>query len=858
MWAGSWRAAKAFTCALGFAVVTNLIASSLAVADIPNYRIDFGTVPGSGDQAATTLDTRTSIAIENGACGREFEFWNAVEKPGEDLPKKYQGDPYPELIAKVAFLATRPNTSCESRVPYGTRDPSDAANPWSEPFSQQRWSDSLDATTKSSILSQVNAVFTTRFGSACDKVVTDLIPAPSADQQALIEFKLSPECMRTQVNVALMTRDRFGTNPGSSGLPCHVVGKPTPGDWDMAVFQLTRLVFLARNVRALFDSQTLTKLNQLLTLSGPLQGESYGLYQCGNPDNTTGSAEERAAEADFYDDGFFDDVGSLMEWLLAFLLITLIFIAAAVLIAVAAGPALGPGGLLAAALAGAAAGAWAATAITVIRIPETENHLMMINTSKYLKNQLIIEELTDQDDQETFREYNRDIREWLLDRLQRIVKEDFVEYNARPYQRLSIGAILNIADFANDPDKNPSVADTVLRTSAAAVLDLAATKMALASSQGRRIAPFRRLAGTNANFTYGSDLANPKPQHLFDLGGGADHMIAAMLLWSGQTQHTENHRASVGAGGEMMFEATSTYRPHALILDIAIDKSRPYEQRIHHGGWEHYSSGAGWLLTAGGTSTTFAQQALIAPFSIPFVPPLATDLKFLKNENRGAGVPTTLMPLSATMRQDQYPDFLRFEGIVKVWDKADPEDSQPVPCLQRPAGTPRNLSFIDSGACQPYAEAPRFFVVVYRQRCALGWELCKGGWWGFIEVVDAEPQQSLAEFAQATIQRNGNRFATMRAAAHGDGIDPVSYVSWKSGTILFDPDEPDDDDEATGIIQVSGGPDPHADLDNWGRAEGDILTYTGDERVSIGRPLDPRRIDIDLTDAEDPKRVLPP
>ena len=858
----------------GMVLAALLSASSPVSAGIPVDRIDLGPIPTTGAEASATLDGRAQTVIAANACGREFEFWHAVERPGEPPPKKFQGDPYPELIAKVAFLVRHSSESCRTRVPYGLHDPTNPALPWSEPFTNGRWADPLPSADKAALLIQINGVFIQRFGNACGAAVSDLIPATSPATQAHLEFTLTPACLRAQINTALQTRDRFGANPGSSGLPCHVVGKPTPGDWDMAVYLLTRVVYLARGERALFTDATRAKLDHLLTLSGPLQGESYGLYQCGNPDNSTGSAEERAAEADFYDDGFFDDVGNLLEWLLAFLAIVLIAVAAALLLALAAGAALGPAGLVGAALAGAAVGAMAALPITFLRIEETENHLLMINSSKFLQNQLIIEALSDESDRSRFRDYNQAIRIWLLDRFQRLVKEDFVEYNSQPYQRLSIGAILNIHDFAEDH---------ALRTAAGAVLDLAAAKMALASSQGRRIVPFRRLAGTNARMAYGDDPAAPNPQHLFDLSSGADHLIAAMLLWAGQSQHSENRRASIGAGTEMIFEATSTYRPHALILDISIDKSRPYEQRIHHDGWEHYSSGPGWLLSAGGTSTWFAQTALIAPFSIPFVPPLAEEFGFLKNENRGVGVPTTLMPNSGSLRQDQYRDFLRFEGIVTLWDKADPADAQPISfdgnlcldrgfacgirlmvpaaiesCLKRPVGTPANLSFIDSKACLPYAEAPRFFVVVYRQRCSLGFELCKGGWWGFIEVVEATPQQSLEAFAQDTIQRNGNRFAEMLSADGGGGIEPVSYVSWRSGTILFDPDEPDDDADATGIMQIDGGPAPRGDLDEWGRAEGEILTYSGDTRVSIGRPLDPRRIEITLEDAENPQRVLPP
>src|SRR5262249_9417005 len=149
-----------------------------------------------------------------------------------------------------------------------------------------------------------------RWGSDCAGIVTDIIEEPPGNP-ALVEFTLTPQCLKAQIRRTLSQRDRNG-NPGTGGLPCHLVGKPPKGDWDMAVYQITRLVYLARKSPALLDNHpTRTKLDQLMSISGPLQGESYGLFDCGNPDNTTGKAQDRADEADFYDDGFFHDVGDL-------------------------------------------------------------------------------------------------------------------------------------------------------------------------------------------------------------------------------------------------------------------------------------------------------------------------------------------------------------------------------------------------------------------------------------------------------------------------------------------------------------------------------------------------------------------
>src|SRR5262249_2288830 len=80
------------------------------------------------------------------------------------------------------------------------------------------------------------------------------------------------------------------------------------------------------------------------------------------------------------------------------------------------------------------------------RVPETENHLLMINTSRYLTNQAMIEALDDEGgypNEDEIQSQQDDTRDWLLERLQRIARNDFDEYNARPYQRYSINAVLN-------------------------------------------------------------------------------------------------------------------------------------------------------------------------------------------------------------------------------------------------------------------------------------------------------------------------------------------------------------------------------------------------------------------------------
>src|SRR5262249_51302190 len=130
----------------------------------------------------------------------------------------------------------------------------------------------------------------------------------------------------------------------------------------------------------------------------------------------------------------------------------------------------------AAAAAVAALGTLGIFGLMFLRIPETENHRLMIETSRFLKNQIVISELKDKNyDLGSFESYQTEMKSWLMNKLQEFMKGDFIEYNAHPYQRYSINAILNLYDFSDDTD---------IKTAAQMVLEYSAAKFAVGSNQG--------------------------------------------------------------------------------------------------------------------------------------------------------------------------------------------------------------------------------------------------------------------------------------------------------------------------------------------------------------------------------------
>jgi hypothetical protein len=513
----------------------------------------------------------------------------------------------------------------------------------------------------------------------------------------------------------------------------------------------------------------------------------------------------------------------------------------------------------------------------------------------HLTNQLMIDGLADKDEIEKVKSYQRIIREWLLQRLQRITKNDFMEYNAKPYHRLSTAAILNIYDFARHLD-DPKRKDVELKTAARIVLSYASAKAALGSNQSRRIVPFRRLIETNRYEIFGPSPEGLKPRRITDFNSGADHQVAAMLLFSGQTQQLPRNDfgkplLASESTGEMIWEATSSYQPHEIILDLAINRSVPYEQRFHHAGYEIYSSGPGFLVTAGGVMTPHALGMLLTPFDFNITPPAGFRLK---NADRGVGVPTTLMVASGA-RQLGRNDFIRFEGAYgeisheeRNYDISDLE-CETVKVKAEKDGCKRNLTndhnlcvrkgfacgmnlrmplgidelcvrpapnvvpeweFMDSKVCSIYKDAAPFFLVVFRRPCPPSDEYCKDNW-GFFEAVPRPVGVSFSDFVRQTVERNP--LALLESASSMHGV----YNSWRGERITYSIRAHLVDSDRSGIVSVNNVVEK--DIGDWALAEGDAIKADDQGKITIrspGRESAPgsvMSIKIDFTDWENPK-----
>jgi hypothetical protein len=904
------------------AIVLGATVLSIAPAVSAETAPDLGPAALTGTEAVNGIRRRAHTLHMAMACDNELEFarrfaYSAyLGKRGEDpttpfIEKDFATWPLTLMLGKAAVLGeaeTKPAAGplCRSRL--GTK--AEVVRDWA-PLVSKRPNETAEETARSTAEQLVNRVYKElyAFSEGTHNAVCSNLASSNAAGEVFVD--LTRSCLARQIR-AVMAHPRHGPwheeggkvtpeVPGTSASKLTCLSEFLPefslfpsgvdGDWDMAVTDYTRLAHLLYAVRdsrvGLDVAAALEVLNlRFLTLRssdehGATARESYNLlFSCGNLPNQFGSAVDTVTGTgadpglgQYNEDGrdavedtsFWEDLFRAFVVIVLFLLSLGLAYLAGLLIASLLGAAVAVAAVIVAVTV-----VFVAIVLTLGSIEETENHLLMQNSARYLKNKLMMAELSQQGRREQFdelAELNEELRIWLLKRMKRIADEDFVEYNSKPYGRLSHFALLNLIDFACDikwdyglsahmqgADAACDGKDQAIVTSAAAVLDLSAAKAAVGSLDGRRLIPYRRLAVENQRYYDGRSL--------LDLVGGADTMLAALQVWTGQLQFAANQRVRPETFDQLVFYSTSHYRPDEIILDIAVNKAVARQQQYRHFTREAYASGNGWLITAGGTDERSAQG---------FKLPLGITLYFLAPVNdRGVGVPTTLMTRSPSVIEDGKPrprsrvtDFLRFDG--KNIDLGEEDDGSKLVsfsdnnCIAGPFACGLRLRYprdfdvesctrkiadrfvaIDSTRCfamggvgndviGPAAEAA-IFIALYDH----------DGEWGFLEVAQQDAfGRSIDAFIAAVKSRNADH---MTEWGEQDADDEITYVTTRGQKLEFTPEDEafGADRRACGVVNHESG--AHFTISNVDAAHAPACHSVG------------RRIVIDLDDEENPVR----
>jgi hypothetical protein len=481
-----------------------------------------------------------------------------------------------------------------------------------------------------------------------------------------------------------------------------------------------------------------------------------------------------------------------------------------------------------------------------IEFPETENHILQIESSRYLTNQLL--------QLEAWREGRYDARfdnemngmnDWILRQFQAFLRFDFWEYNARPYQRYSTAAIHNLFDYAWD--------DRV-KTAAGMVLDYVSAKFAVSSNGLRRCAPYRRLRDTMAQTNLFVDKADTGT-YGFTLLSGYMHVLPYAHDW---------------AAPDMTMVSLSDYRVPDIVLDLIMTPDhRSYFQRFSHGtrtgvvpspangvrgGIEVYSSEPEYLISAGGVwrESGYGYD------------------EFQKYKSCAWPLPTTIMPSRAGLDIGglDRSDFLKIFGYdntgrTTVNLGVAPNFAWGFEIVIPDSLTANAIIETDGKWTFIHREEDGIFFAVYRDPewaggfgGGFGFGSANGGFgfgsgsgmlypnWGFVEVARAKSLR-FRDFVQSTKSLNAWRTYSPNGAVN-------EYVTLAGRTVKFS--------GAAQLLELDGSP-LETDTDRWPLAEGDIINSRkelGDSGhsgyVRVDNPSLQQRLVLDMQNHLIPRR----
>jgi hypothetical protein len=215
-------------------------------------------------------------------------------------------------------------------------------------------------------------------------------------------------------------------------------------------------------------------------------------------------------------------------------------------------------------------------------IKDTENHILMTEISRYLTNQLLFKESIEAGQENPAYDNSKNgFNQWFLNHLSEFLRNDFDEFNSRPYQGFTILTLANLYSYAEDPK---------VKMTAQMILDYLSAKTAIQSSGLRRYPPFRRQ----------------KPHR------NAEDLLQydTAALWF--AQHVGNYKfLELAPGNEKRLDFSESayfplmasaekYRVPSLILDLFIHRPRALFQKMRHRDVEIYHSSPSFLLSSGG------------------------------------------------------------------------------------------------------------------------------------------------------------------------------------------------------------------------------------------------------------------
>lgn len=243
-------------------------------------------------------------------------------------------------------------------------------------------------------------------------------------------------------------------------------------------------------------------------------------------------------------------------------------------------------------------------AITVPRtlglVRDTENHLLMTEGSRYLKNRwLALHGNADP----RYNNLKNGLETWLLSFLKELREAGLYEFNSVPYLGYTMTALLNLEAFGSE----------AIRRSAREILDRLNWEYAVGSFALRRYAPFRRQL---------------RKADITSLNG--DYHTALMKVWmSLLVEDPALDLELTGGYHHALWACLFPYRPPDKVVRWVERKPVQYFARIGHGPGaspEIYSGSPDYLISAGGVHRGRRSMIVARPITL-MLNDQAKDLK---------------------------------------------------------------------------------------------------------------------------------------------------------------------------------------------------------------------------------------
>lgn len=226
---------------------------------------------------------------------------------------------------------------------------------------------------------------------------------------------------------------------------------------------------------------------------------------------------------------------------------------------------------------------------------DTENHHLMTEGSRYLKNQWLVNHGTaEQRANPVYRNATNGLGDWLSEYLDLMIHEGVYEFNSDPYSGYTLQALLNLEAFPESP---------FIRRKARYLLDIMNLQYAVGSLDLRRNPPFRRRYEKSDSTVLDDD---PHTAYM----DAWLRLFRKDALPAGQSEHYTGHA--------LLAELLPYRLPHD-VAEWTLNKQTEYFVRMGRGPSacpELYSGGPGYLLSAGGANRGFRSHIVARPITL--------------------------------------------------------------------------------------------------------------------------------------------------------------------------------------------------------------------------------------------------